>query len=116
MSDETVDIIKQRITDMAATNEKANTDLMQTLDTLRNRIFAGGPSVGAGSVPLPAANDEFQQRRLALYSSQWNSEVVAAAALDDEFKTAVGEQAKTILAANRLLPDNPTPQATTTTG
>ena len=106
----TSQIIQQGIDNLRAHNEQANAELTETLQDLRDKVAAGYqppmPIPNPGDLP-PGTTDDFQYRRVLLYGSQWNSEVIAAAALDDTFKEETQERARQILRDNDMLPDIP---------
>lgn len=113
------DLLQQGVEQLKANNLKANEELAVQLNDLRNGMVAqqqGQPLPGPQPVPNYTAVDDFQYRRTALYTSQWASEVVAAAVLDEAFKNEVGEKAKVILREKGLLPALPTDSSTETTG
>lgn len=110
----TSSIIQQGIEQLRAHNEQANAELTETLQDLREKVAAGyvpPPATLPGTVP-PGATDDFQYRRIILYGSQWNSEVVAAAALDETFKDETQERAQQILRDNGMLPEVTQPAGT----
>lgn len=109
----TSSIIQQGIEQLRAHNEQANAELTESLQDLREKVAAGyvPPSPIPGTVP-PGATDDFQYRRIVLYASQWNSEVVAAAALDETFKDETQERAQQILRDNGMLPEVTEPEGT----
>ena len=101
-------IIQQGIDQLAATNQQANEELSELLQQQRDQLQLGwDPVPPATSPPVGTGQDDEYIRRLQLYSSQWNSEVVAAAVLSEDFQTEVGEKAKQILREHGRLPDIP---------
>ena len=115
----TSQIIQQGIEQLRQHNATANAELTETLQDLREKVEAGyqppSPVPNLGTPP-PGTTDDFQYRRVLLYGSQWNSEVIAAAALDDTFQAEVQELARQILRDNDMLPDQTQPATQPATG
>lgn len=111
VSGATSQIIQQGINQLREHNEQANAELTETLQDLREKVQAGytPPMPLPGAVP-PGTTDDFQYRRILLYGSQWNSEVIAAAALDDTFKDETQARAQEILRENDMLPEVTQPE------
>ncbi len=108
-SSPTSEIIRQGIEQLKAHNAKANADLTAQLQDLRDKISAGyNTPTTTFPDPLPSsAPDAYTYNRIVLWASQWNSEVVAAAALNEEFRNETGEKAKQILRDAGMLPPEP---------
>lgn len=114
MADALNPILQQGIDNLQRHNSQANADLTETLQDMREKLQAPYvPSTLPGSVYPINPQDDFQYKRIVLYGSQWASEVIAAAALDENFKTETAERAKTVLRANGMLPAA-TPEAPAT--
>lgn len=107
-------IIQQGIENLRQHNAQANAELTETLQDLREKVAAGYAPATPFPFPdsVPAGTDEFQYKRIMLYGSQWTSEVIAAAALDDTFKEETQERAKQILRDNGMLPPLTEPEGT----
>ena len=92
---------------MQANQAQANEELFKLLADHRDRVAKGyvlpGPTV---PVPEEIAADPYYKEQM-LWHSRWASEMIAAAALDDDFKSAVEKQAQDILRANGRLPETP---------
>jgi hypothetical protein len=98
-------IIQQGIENLQRHNDQANADLTKTLQEMRERLQTPYlPPVPTQELPPLNPQDDFHYQRILLYGSQWNSEVVAAAALDKTFKDEISERAKTVLRAHGMLP------------
>jgi len=103
-------IIQQGIANLKAHNETANAELSETLQDLREKVAAGYDTPLPSPIPDPPAGtgpDDFQYRRTVLWGSQWASEVIAAAALDQDFQDETGDKAKAILREAGMLPPEP---------
>jgi len=81
-------------------NTRANAELNELLTNMHAQVQQPG-SQPAGPPPAAAsANMTYQQ--LMLRASAWTHDVTLAATLDTEFKNAVAEQAKQVLAKHEV--------------
>ncbi len=107
-------IIQQRIDQMRAQNDVANTQLNEQLQQMRENLnLPGTPAGGSPTAPPPVASDDILTQRVLLASSTWGSEVIFAAALDEEFKEQTAQRAREILVDRGILPPNVDPGSTT---
>ena len=93
-------IIQQRIDSMRQQNDIANTSLDETLQQMREQLNLGQSWTPPTGPPVPV--DNVLLDRLTLSNSQWASQVIYAAALDEEFKEQTGQRAREILIANNI--------------
>ena len=95
-----MEILRTGIDNLRATNERANNELTATLAQMRENL-----QLPYASPVLPTAPDDVQYQRLLLHNSQWVSEVVMAAVLNDEFKQQTGDRAREILVEQGMFPE-----------
>ena len=106
------DIIRGAIAQQREQSAKANGDLETTLEELRRGVIR--QQHGAATFVAPAGTvDDTAYRRLQLHASNWTSELVYAALLDDDFKQEIGDRAHQILLDQEIIPPDPEPSAET---
>ena len=102
------DIIRGAIAQQREQSAKANVDLETTLEELRRGVVM--QQHGAAIPVTPAAPvDDLAYQRLQLHASNWTSELVYAALLDDDFKQEIGDRAHQILIDQEIIPPDPEP-------
>jgi len=110
--DPSIAILQQGIESLRQSNAQANADLSATLNDLRERLQTSYSQTAfpTNNPPAVEVGDDLYAKRSALYASQWASEVITAAALDETYKDKIQETARQVLQENGMLPPDTDPE------